>query len=191
MVRGFNPDGGGGGRDFPCQNDFGAHPTSYTMSTGSFQRMKRLGRGAHHRTPLSPEVANGLVVHLCLPSVPASARHLIHSVHLNLGLASVASVIHNLLLIISMPFLISNTDKRVHLFQTQIHHLHFVYTFPHSQVLNGHRTVISEERNQPYKGCCKTPYWRGSQATTETVTHVHKKVNSPEDLSCQTRTLRS
>jgi len=34
----------------------GAHPTSYTMGTGSFPRVKRPGRGVDHPTPLSTEV---------------------------------------------------------------------------------------------------------------------------------------
>jgi len=45
------------------------------MGNGSFQRVKRLGRGADHLTLFSAEVANGLKAHLCRPSASAQACH--------------------------------------------------------------------------------------------------------------------
>jgi len=35
----------------PAQTGFGAHPASYKMSTGSFPRVKRPGRGVDHPPP--------------------------------------------------------------------------------------------------------------------------------------------
>jgi len=54
-FHGSNP---GGRRDFsaPVQTGPGAHPASYTMGTGSFPGVKRLGRGADHPPPSSAEV---------------------------------------------------------------------------------------------------------------------------------------
>jgi hypothetical protein len=40
----------------PVQTGPGAHPTSCTMGTGSFQEVKRPGRGADHQPPSSAEV---------------------------------------------------------------------------------------------------------------------------------------
>ena len=40
----------------PVQTGFEAHPASYTMGTGSFQRVKRPGRGVYHPPPSSAEV---------------------------------------------------------------------------------------------------------------------------------------
>jgi hypothetical protein len=53
-VRGSNPSGA---RFFAhVQIGPGAHPTSYTVGTGSFQGVKRPGRGADHPPPSSAEV---------------------------------------------------------------------------------------------------------------------------------------
>jgi hypothetical protein len=52
-----------------------AHPTSYTMCTGSFLRVRQPGRGADHPSTSSAEDANVLELHLRLPPVPAQARH--------------------------------------------------------------------------------------------------------------------
>jgi hypothetical protein len=40
----------------PVQTDPGAHPTSYTMGTGSFLGVKRPGRGVSHPPPSSAKV---------------------------------------------------------------------------------------------------------------------------------------
>ena len=40
----------------PVQTGPGAHPASYTMGTGSFQGVKRPGRGADHPPQSSAEV---------------------------------------------------------------------------------------------------------------------------------------
>jgi hypothetical protein len=40
----------------PVQSGLGAHPTSYTMGTGSFPGIKRPGRGVDHPPPSSAEV---------------------------------------------------------------------------------------------------------------------------------------
>jgi hypothetical protein len=40
----------------PIQISPGAHPASYTVPTGSFLWVKRLGHGADHPTPSSAEV---------------------------------------------------------------------------------------------------------------------------------------
>ena len=40
----------------PVQTGPGAHPASYKMGTGSFQGVKRLGRGVDHPPPSSAEV---------------------------------------------------------------------------------------------------------------------------------------
>ena len=40
----------------PVQTGPGAHPASYTMGTGSFQGVKRPGRGVDHPPPSSPFV---------------------------------------------------------------------------------------------------------------------------------------
>ena len=59
----------------PVQIGPRAHPVSRTMGTGSLPGVKWLGRGADHPPPSSAEVANGLEIYLCLPSVPAQACH--------------------------------------------------------------------------------------------------------------------
>ena len=40
----------------PVQTGSGAHPASYTMGTGSFQGVKRPGRGANHPPNLVPRL---------------------------------------------------------------------------------------------------------------------------------------
>ena len=49
----------------------GAHPASYTMGTGSFQGVKRPGRGVDHQPPSSAEVKKRVELYLCSPSVPS------------------------------------------------------------------------------------------------------------------------
>jgi hypothetical protein len=44
----------------PVRTCAGAHPSSYTMGTGSFPRVKRPGRGVDHRPPSSAEVKERL-----------------------------------------------------------------------------------------------------------------------------------
>jgi hypothetical protein len=63
----------------PVQTGPGAHPTSYTVGTGSFPGVKRSGRGVDHPTPSSAEVKE--IVELYLdspfgPSWPALRRNL-------------------------------------------------------------------------------------------------------------------
>jgi hypothetical protein len=38
------------------QSVYGAHSTSYTVGTGSYQGLKRLGRGVDHPAPLAPRL---------------------------------------------------------------------------------------------------------------------------------------
>jgi hypothetical protein len=53
----FRGEGLGVGRVFaPVQTGCGAHPASYTMSTGSFPGVKRPGRGFGHRPLLAPRL---------------------------------------------------------------------------------------------------------------------------------------
>jgi len=40
----------------PVQTASGAHPASYTVGTGSFQGVKRPGRGFDHPPPLAPKL---------------------------------------------------------------------------------------------------------------------------------------
>jgi hypothetical protein len=62
IVTGYGLDGPGiesrWRRDFSdnVQDGPGAHPASYTMGTGSFQGLKRPGRGADHPPPSAAEV---------------------------------------------------------------------------------------------------------------------------------------
>jgi hypothetical protein len=42
----------------PVQTGSGAHPTSYTMSIGSFPGVKRPGRGVDHPPNLTPRLKN-------------------------------------------------------------------------------------------------------------------------------------
>jgi len=52
----------------PVQTDPGAHPTSYTMGTGSFPGVKRLGHGIDHPPPSNAEVEGRLDLYICSPS---------------------------------------------------------------------------------------------------------------------------
>jgi len=52
----------------PVQTDLGVHPASYTKGTGSFPRVKRLGRGTDHRPPSSAEVKESVELYLHSPS---------------------------------------------------------------------------------------------------------------------------
>ena len=45
----------------------GAHPSSYTVSTGSFPGVKRPGRGVDHRPPPSAEVKERVDLYLYPP----------------------------------------------------------------------------------------------------------------------------
>ena len=69
-VRGSNP---GGGQDFPYPSIPvpGAHPASYTMCTGSYQGVKRPGRGADHPSPSSAEVKERVELCICSISGPS------------------------------------------------------------------------------------------------------------------------
>jgi len=60
-------------RDFPhpSRPALGAHPASYTMDTGSFPRVKRLGRVFDHPPPSSAEV-KGRELYLHSPSGTSS-----------------------------------------------------------------------------------------------------------------------
>jgi len=46
------------------QTDPGTHPASYKMSTGSFQGVKRPGRGVDHPSPSSAEVIERVELYL-------------------------------------------------------------------------------------------------------------------------------
>ena len=50
----------------PVQTGAGAHPTSYTMCTGSFPGVKRPGRGVDHPPPPSAEVKERVELYLPL-----------------------------------------------------------------------------------------------------------------------------
>ena len=54
----------------PVQTGRGAHPTSYTMGTGSFLGVKEPGRDVDHPPPSSPEVKEGVELYLYSPSGP-------------------------------------------------------------------------------------------------------------------------
>jgi hypothetical protein len=57
----------------------GAHPVSYTMGTGSFPGVKRLGRGGDHPPPSSAEVKGRVELYICSlsgPSWPVLGRNL-------------------------------------------------------------------------------------------------------------------
>ena len=62
IATGYGLDGPGiesrwGGEIFRTRPDrSGAHPASYTMGTGSFQGIKRPGRGADHPPHLAPRL---------------------------------------------------------------------------------------------------------------------------------------
>ena len=70
-VRGSNS--GGGEFSAPLQTDPQAHPTSYTVCTGSFPEgsggVKRPGRGLKHLTTSSAEVKERVELHLYSPCV--------------------------------------------------------------------------------------------------------------------------
>ena len=53
-VRGSNA--GGAKFSAPVQTSSGAHPASYTMSTGSYTVVKRPGRGVDHQPHLAPRM---------------------------------------------------------------------------------------------------------------------------------------
>jgi hypothetical protein len=57
------------GRDFPrpVQTGPAAHPTSYTMGTGSFPGVKRPGRGLDHPPRSSAEVKERVELYLYSP----------------------------------------------------------------------------------------------------------------------------
>ena len=68
MVGGSNP---GGGRIYrTCPDRPWAHPTSYTMGTGSFPGVKRPGRGVGHPLPSSAEVKERVELYLYSTSGP-------------------------------------------------------------------------------------------------------------------------
>jgi hypothetical protein len=55
------------GRDFPIQTGSGAYPASYTMDTGSFQGVKRPGRGVDHSPLSNAEVKERIGLYLYSP----------------------------------------------------------------------------------------------------------------------------
>ena len=55
----------------PVQIGPGAHPTFYTMGTGSFRGVKRPGRGVDHLPPSSAEVKGGVELYLYSTSGPS------------------------------------------------------------------------------------------------------------------------
>ena len=55
----------------PVQTGPGAHPASYTMGTGSFTGVKRLGRGVDRPTPFSVEVKERVQLYFYFPSGPS------------------------------------------------------------------------------------------------------------------------
>jgi hypothetical protein len=66
-VQGSNP--GGGGRFFaPVQTGSAAHPTSYTMGTGSLPGVRRPGRGFDNPPQSSAEVKERVEPDLYSPS---------------------------------------------------------------------------------------------------------------------------
>jgi hypothetical protein len=62
-----------GGGDFPppIQTGPGAHPSSYTMGTGSFPGVQRPGRGVDHPTSSSAEVEGRVELYLYSTSGPS------------------------------------------------------------------------------------------------------------------------
>jgi len=69
-VRGSDP-GGGARFSAPLQTGPVAHPASYTMGTGSFPGVKRLGRGLDHPPPSSAEVKERVELYIYSPSGPS------------------------------------------------------------------------------------------------------------------------
>ena len=57
----------------PVQTGPGAHPSSYTMGTGSFQGVKRPRRGVDHSPPSRAEVEGRVELYICSPSGPSLA----------------------------------------------------------------------------------------------------------------------
>jgi len=55
----------------PVQTDPGAHPASYTMGTGSFQGVKRSGRGVDHPLTSNAEVKERVGLYIYYPSGPS------------------------------------------------------------------------------------------------------------------------
>jgi len=66
---GSNP--GGGEFSAPVQSGPGAHSASYTMGTGSFQGVERLGRGVDHPPPPSAEVKERIQLYIHSSSGPS------------------------------------------------------------------------------------------------------------------------
>jgi len=56
---------------FTVQTSPGAYPASYSMSTGSFLRVKQLERGFDHPFPSSAEVKERVELYLYSPSGPS------------------------------------------------------------------------------------------------------------------------
>jgi len=55
----------------PAQTGHEFHPASYTMGTGSFQGVKRPGRGVDHPPPSSAEVKERVELYIYSPSGPS------------------------------------------------------------------------------------------------------------------------
>jgi hypothetical protein len=55
----------------PVQTGTGAHPTSYTMGTGSFPGVNRPGRGVDHPPPSSAEVDGRVELYMRSPAGPS------------------------------------------------------------------------------------------------------------------------
>jgi len=55
----------------PVQISPGAHPASYTMGTGFFPGVNRLGHGVDHPPPSSAEVKERVKLYLYSPSGPS------------------------------------------------------------------------------------------------------------------------
>jgi len=55
----------------PFQTGPGAHPASYTMGSGPFHGIKRLGRGIDHPLASSSEVKKGVELYLYRPPGPS------------------------------------------------------------------------------------------------------------------------
>jgi len=52
----------------PLSTGLAAHPASYTMGTGSYPRVKRLGRGVDYPIPSGSEVKERVEVYFYSPS---------------------------------------------------------------------------------------------------------------------------
>ena len=64
---------GGSRFSAPFQTGPGAHPASYTMGTGSFPGVKRLGRDVYHPRPYSAEVKERVELYFYSISGPSWA----------------------------------------------------------------------------------------------------------------------